>query len=84
MGDQGKIDRLLRCLARELVLRRHVYPGRVAARKMTEASAAEQVALIEEAIRTLAVLRGLARAYREGRFAPETTLDALLRELEEA
>lgn len=47
------IDQQIAAVARELALRRNVYPGRVTAGKMKQAEADHQIAAMEAVLETL-------------------------------
>jgi hypothetical protein len=58
---QVSLERQLRCVEREIGWRRRVYPQRVAVRRMTQAQADEEIAVMTAVAATLRQLIGERR-----------------------
>lgn len=60
MLDDIPLADQIACVKREVQMRRIVYPGRIAAKRMTQATADKEVARMEAVLRTLeAYARGV-------------------------
>jgi hypothetical protein len=58
---QVSLERQLRCVEREIGWRRRVYPQRVAVRRMTQAQADEEIAVMTAVAATLRQMIGARR-----------------------
>jgi hypothetical protein len=58
------LERQIACVEREISMRQRVYPNWVANRKMTEAKANEEIAVMQEVLKTLQELQIMQEAVR--------------------
>lgn len=58
-GDSWPLDNQIACVERELRIREGFYPGQVAAGKMTQRFADDQISLMKDVLISLKRLRGV-------------------------